>query len=77
MRQNQCCRCTCTRQLSEGQGVNLADGFCRKDNWEQMGTYDINMTEWGGEHIEVAKTPDGGVKNVKNISSKEFYKLKL
>ncbi len=26
----------------------------RKDNWEQMGTYDINMTEWGGEHIEVA-----------------------
>ena len=28
-----------------------SDG-ARKDNWEHMGTYDTNMTEWGGEHIE-------------------------
>ena len=65
MKQNQCCRCTCTCQfpksaISEGQGlIWLWDGFCRKDNWEQMGTYDINMTEWGGEHIEVEKNLDG------------------
>ena len=46
--------------ILEGQGlIWLWDGFCRKDNWEQMGTYDINMTEWGGEHIEVEKNLDG------------------
>lgn len=28
-----------------------------KDNWEAMGTYDTNMTEWGGEHIEVGQRP--------------------
>ena len=27
----------------------------RKDNWEYMGTYDTNMTEWGGEHIEACQ----------------------
>lgn len=25
-----------------------------RDYWEQMGTYDTNMTEWGGEHIEMS-----------------------
>jgi polypeptide N-acetylgalactosaminyltransferase len=24
------------------------------DYWEKMGTYDTNMTEWGGEHIEMS-----------------------
>jgi len=25
-----------------------------RDYWEKMGTYDTNMTEWGGEHIEMS-----------------------
>mmetsp|Transcript_88641 Transcript_88641/g.271370 ORF Transcript_88641/g.271370 Transcript_88641/m.271370 type:complete len:430 (-) Transcript_88641:53-1342(-) len=25
-----------------------------RDYWERMGTFDVNMTEWGGEHIEMS-----------------------
>jgi len=25
-----------------------------RDFWEKSGTYDVNMTEWGGEHIEMS-----------------------
>mmetsp|Transcript_79098 Transcript_79098/g.228734 ORF Transcript_79098/g.228734 Transcript_79098/m.228734 type:complete len:420 (-) Transcript_79098:68-1327(-) len=25
-----------------------------RDYWERMGTYDTNLTEWGGEHIELS-----------------------